>query len=387
MGLFNKFKEIFKKEDKKDIELYDKGLEKTRKEFVSNLSFLGHKYTKVNDEYFDELESILIKADIGVNTTYKFLDKLKKRVKEEKIEDASVLREIIIDELFMIYVDGDSLTDKINIQKEGPTVILMVGVNGVGKTTTIGKLANIYHNQGHKVMLIGADTFRAGAVPQLEEWAKRTNSCFCGKEIVDPSSVIYDGLEKALKENCDLILIDTAGRLQNKTNLMKELEKIISLIVLSYQNNVDKKLTIGDEMEDSKELIIKYFFIKHLKVKEIAEIVHTSSSYITKIVKQDKRYSKEKEYRSNKSKEKRKQDQNRFIKHKREQKRIDDNFAFVEEQHRQASLELSKSKHLSNESYRKWNISAYKYNPSKHRYEFDENLGRSADIPKYIKER
>ena len=140
-------------------------------------------------------------------------------------------------------------------------------------------------------------------------------------------------------------------------------------------------------MEDSKELIIKYFFIKHLKVKEIAEIVHTSSSYITKIVKQDKRYSKEKEYRSNKSMEKRKQDQNRFIKHKREQKRIDDNFAFVEEQHRQASLELSKSKYLSNESYRKWNASAYKYNPSKHRYEFDENLGRSADIPKYIKER
>ena len=246
MGLFNKFKEIFKKEDKKDIELYDKGLEKTRKEFVSNLSFLGHKYTKVNDEYFDELESILIKADIGVNTTYKFLDKLKKRVKEEKIEDASVLREIIIDELFMIYVDGDSLTDKINIQKEGPTVILMVGVNGVGKTTTIGKLANIYHNQGHKVMLIGADTFRAGAVPQLEEWAKRTNSCFCGKEIVDPSSVIYDGLEKALKENCDLILIDTAGRLQNKVNLMNELEKVNKVIGKIIPNAPHETLLVID---------------------------------------------------------------------------------------------------------------------------------------------
>lgn len=246
MGLFNKFKEIFKKEDKKDIELYDKGLEKTRKEFVSNLSFLGHKYTKVNDEYFDELESILIKADIGVNTTYKFLDKLKKRVKEEKIEDASVLREIIIDELFMIYVDGDSLTDKINIQKEGPTVILMVGVNGVGKTTTIGKLANIYHNQGHKVMLIGADTFRAGAVPQLEEWAKRTNSCFCGKENVDPSSVIYDGLEKALKENCDLILIDTAGRLQNKVNLMNELEKVNKVIGKIIPNAPHETLLVID---------------------------------------------------------------------------------------------------------------------------------------------
>lgn len=246
MGLFNKFKEIFKKEDKKDIELYDKGLEKTRKEFVSNLSFLGHKYTKVNDEYFDELESILIKADIGVNTTYKFLDKLKKRVKEEKIEDASVLREIIIDELFMIYVDGDSLTDKINIQKEGPTVILMVGVNGVGKTTTIGKLANIYQNQGHKVMLIGADTFRAGAVPQLEEWAKRTNSCFCGKENVDPSSVIYDGLEKALKENCDLILIDTAGRLQNKVNLMNELEKVNKVIGKIIPNAPHETLLVID---------------------------------------------------------------------------------------------------------------------------------------------
>ena len=230
MGLFNKFKEIFKKEDKQDIEAFDKGLEKTRNEFVSNLSFLGHKYTKVNDEYFDELESILIKADIGVNTTYKFLDKLKKRVKEEKIEDAEVLREIIIDELFMIYVDGDNLTDKINIQKDGPTVILMVGVNGVGKTTTIGKIANVYKKQGHKIMLVGADTFRAGAVKQLEEWAKRTGSSFCGKENVDPSSVIYDGLEQALKEKCDLIIIDTAGRLQNKVNLMNELEKVNKVI-------------------------------------------------------------------------------------------------------------------------------------------------------------
>lgn len=230
MGLFNKFKEIFKKEDKKDIELYDKGLEKTRKEFVSNLSFLGHKYTKVNDEYFDELESILIKADIGVNTTYKFLDKLKKRVKEEKIEDAEVLREIIIDELFMIYVDGDSLTDKINIQKEGPTVILMVGVNGVGKTTTIGKLANLFNKQNKKVLLVAADTFRAGAVEQLKEWADRTNSLFVGKENADPASVIYDGLEKAKEENADIILIDTAGRLQNKIGLMKELEKINKVI-------------------------------------------------------------------------------------------------------------------------------------------------------------
>lgn len=140
-------------------------------------------------------------------------------------------------------------------------------------------------------------------------------------------------------------------------------------------------------MESSKEQIIKYFFNEHLKVKDIAERMNVSSSYVTRIIKQDKRYSEEKEYRYNKSKEKRKLDQNNFIKHKREQKMIDDNYAFVQEQHRQAVLELSKSKHLSDESYRKWNISAYKYNPSKHRYEFDEKLGRSIDVPKYIKER
>lgn len=232
MGLFSKFKQVFKKEEKKqeDIEAFDKGLEKTRKEFVSELSILGHKYHKVNDDYFEELEAILIKADIGIRTVTEFLDRLRKRVKDEKIEDTEYLREVIIDELFMIYVNGDSLTDKINIQEDGPTVILMVGVNGVGKTTTIGKLANKYHNEGKKVMLIAGDTFRAGAVPQLKEWAERTDSLFVGKENMDPASVIYDGLEEALKENADIVLIDTAGRLQNKVNLMNELEKINKVI-------------------------------------------------------------------------------------------------------------------------------------------------------------
>lgn len=140
-------------------------------------------------------------------------------------------------------------------------------------------------------------------------------------------------------------------------------------------------------MNNSKESIINYFFNEHLKVKDIAKIVNTSSSYITKIIKEDVRYYEEKVYRKNNSKEKRKNAQNKFIKNKREQKKLDDNFAFVEEQHRQASYELSKSKHLSNENYRKWNSSAYKYNPSKHRYEFDKKLGRSNDVPKYIKER
>lgn len=154
-----------------------------------------------------------------------FTDKLKKRVKSENITSTEELKEVIVDELFMIYVKEDFLTDKINIQTDGPTVILMVGVNGVGKTTTIGKLANLFNKQNKKVLLVAADTFRAGAVEQLKEWADRTNSLFVGKENADPASVIYDGLEKAKEENADIILIDTAGRLQNKIGLMKELEK------------------------------------------------------------------------------------------------------------------------------------------------------------------
>lgn len=234
MGLFNKFKNAFKKKEivsePTELEAYDKGLEKTRQEFVSELSILGHKYTKVSEEYFEELESILIMADIGVNTVMKFLEKLRERVKKENITDTSYLQEVIVDELFIIYVAGESLSDKININPDGPTVILMVGVNGVGKTTTIGKLAHKYKTEGKKVMLIAGDTFRAGAVPQLEEWANRTGSLFYGKENTDPAGVIYDGLLKAKEENIDVVLVDTAGRLQNKTNLMKELEKINKVI-------------------------------------------------------------------------------------------------------------------------------------------------------------
>lgn len=137
----------------------------------------------------------------------------------------------------------------------------------------------------------------------------------------------------------------------------------------------------------SKENIIGLFYIEHLKVKEIATKENTSSAYITKIIKQDARYMQEKEYRKLISKDKRKVAQNNFIKNKREKKRIEDNYSYVQSQHEQATRELSKSSHLSNENYRKWNYSAYKYNPSKHRYEFDNNLGRSIDVPKYIKER
>ena len=243
---FGKKKNDKKKEKVKQTITYDKGLEKTRKEFVSSLNLLGVKFTKVNDDYFDELEEILIKADIGVNTVMKFLDRLRNRCKHENITDTKFLNEVIVDELFSIYVEGESLTDKINIAEEGPTIILMVGVNGVGKTTTIGKLANKYKKQGKKVMLIGADTFRAGAVPQLEEWANRTGSLFYGKEQTDPSGVIYDGLEIAKREKADIVFIDTAGRLQNKVNLMNELDKINRVIGKLVPNAPHETLLIID---------------------------------------------------------------------------------------------------------------------------------------------
>ncbi len=233
-------------EKDKDLLAYDKGLEKSRKEFVSELSILGKKFTKVNEDYYEELEQLLISADIGINTVFKFMDRLRDRVKHENITDTNYLTEVIVDELLMIYVEGSSLTDKINIASDGPTVILMVGVNGVGKTTTIGKLAHKYIKEGKKVMLIAGDTFRAGAVPQLEEWANRTGALFFGKENTDPAGVIFDGLVKAKEENADIVLIDTAGRLQNKVNLMNELEKINKVIGRHIPNAPHETLLIID---------------------------------------------------------------------------------------------------------------------------------------------
>ena len=230
MGLFDKFKNMFSKEEKEEVEVYEKGLEKTREEFVNKISILNSKYKKVSDEYFEGLEEIFIMADIGVNTVMEFIDKLKKRVKSENIENSEDLMNIIVDEMFIIYVNNDIIVNKINYNDNGPTVVLMVGVNGVGKTTTIGKLAYRESLLGKKVLLVAGDTFRAGAVEQLVEWGNRIGSEVVYKNDADPSSVIYDGIDKAIKENYDVVFIDTAGRLQNKTNLMNELDKINRVI-------------------------------------------------------------------------------------------------------------------------------------------------------------
>ena len=230
MGMFDKFKNLFNKKDEAETKLYDKGLEKTRKEFTSKLNLLTLKHNIIDEEYYEELEDILITADIGVNTVMNVSDKLRTRVKKENITSVSDLKEIIVDEMFIIYVQNQVIVNKINFSSTDPTVILFVGVNGVGKTTTIGKLASKLKKEGKKILLIAGDTFRAGAVEQLNEWGNRIDCDVVYKESADPSSVIYDGLNKAKEENYDVVLIDTAGRLQNKINLMHELEKINKVI-------------------------------------------------------------------------------------------------------------------------------------------------------------
>lgn len=249
MGFFNKIKNMFTGSNeaeeieknisvsssstnkKSDVKIYEKGLTKSRQGFVSKLVNLTNKYNRINDDYFDELEEILIMADIGINTVMDFIERLRERVRKEKITDPLMLKEIIVDELFIIYVNDDVLTNKIRYNEQGPTAILFVGVNGVGKTTTIGKLANLLKSEGKKVLLVAADTFRAGAIEQLKEWGQKIDVSFFGKdEGSDPASVVYDGIMKAKEEDYDVVLIDTAGRLQNKVNLMKELEKMNKVI-------------------------------------------------------------------------------------------------------------------------------------------------------------
>lgn len=277
MGIFDKLKNIIGKKEQNannEVEEYSKGLEKTRNDFVSKLNLLGIKYTKVSEDYFEELEQILIMADIGVNTVMKFMDRLRSRVKKENIVDTKYLQEVIVDELFIIYVDGKNLTDKIKMAEIGPTVILMVGVNGVGKTTSIAKLAYKYKNMGKKVMMIAGDTFRAGAVEQLKLWATKTDSLFYGKDNTDPAGVIFDGLVEAKEKNADIVLIDTAGRLQNKVNLMKELEKINNVIKKQIPNAPHETLLVIDATTGQNGI---------LQAKSFKEITDITGIVLTKL--------------------------------------------------------------------------------------------------------
>lgn len=211
-------------------EKYNRSLKKTRTGFSARLNAFLANFRRVDEDFFEELEEMLILSDVGVNVATQLTEDLRYEAKLENAKKADDLKRVIIEKLVEIYEKDGVFNEQINFQ-DGLTVMLFVGVNGVGKTTSIGKLAYKYKDEGKKVMLVAADTFRAGAVAQLAEWGRRVDvPVVTGPEKADPASVVFDGMERAVAENVDVLLIDTAGRLQNKDNLMAELEKIGRII-------------------------------------------------------------------------------------------------------------------------------------------------------------
>ncbi len=211
-------------------EKYDRSLKKTRTGFGARLNAFFANFRSVDEEFFEELEELLIMSDVGVQVASNLTEELRYEAKLENAKKPDTLRRVIIEKLVELYEKGGNYDERIHFQ-DGLTVMLFVGVNGVGKTTSIGKLAHRYKQAGKKVMLVAADTFRAGAVAQLAEWGRRVDvPVVTGPEKADPASVVFDGMERAVAEGIDILMIDTAGRLQNKDNLMAELEKIGRII-------------------------------------------------------------------------------------------------------------------------------------------------------------
>ena len=211
-------------------EKYDRSLKKTRTGFGARLNAFFANFRSVDEEFFEELEELLIMSDVGVQVASNLTEELRYEAKLENAKKPEALRRVIIEKLVELYEKDGQYNESINFQ-DGLTVMLFVGVNGVGKTTSIGKLAHRYKQAGKKVMLVAADTFRAGAVAQLAEWGRRVDvPVVTGPEKADPASVVFDGMERAVAEGIDILMIDTAGRLQNKENLMAELEKIGRII-------------------------------------------------------------------------------------------------------------------------------------------------------------
>ena len=238
MGFFDKIKKAFTGEEQVPEEVvevqekYDKGLEKTRKTFGERMNELFANFRSVDEDFFEELEETLIGADVGFETAIKITESLRQEVKLRNAKKPAEVQNAIIEKLVDLYeAEGINEINEIQLQEEGVTVILFVGVNGVGKTTSIGKLAHQYREEGKKVLMAAADTFRAGAIDQLVVWGERA-----GVEVVrgnaggDPAAVVFDAVARAKAEGVDVLLVDTAGRLQNKVNLMNELEKIKRVI-------------------------------------------------------------------------------------------------------------------------------------------------------------
>ena len=274
MGLLSFLKNKFKKKDEM-TEKYSKGMEKSRKNFSSKLKNLSARYKTVNQDYFDELEQILIESDVGISFALNIIEEVLNRSEEENIKDPETINEILVDRMFVGYASKGDIVNEVVFKDNGPTVLLVVGVNGVGKTTTIAKLAYRYIHQGKKVMLVAADTFRAGATEQLTIWAERLGiDIVVGKPEADPASVAYDGMKKAKETNCDLVIVDTAGRLQTKANLMAELSKIKRVMSKEIPDAPHETFLIIDATTGQNGVV---------QAKAFAEVTNLTGVVITKM--------------------------------------------------------------------------------------------------------
>lgn len=232
----------------KKVNFFDKlkdGLTKTRNNMSEKIEGILNSYKKVDEELFDELEEVLVTADVGANTTMEIIDRLRERVKSEKVNEPQKVKELLKEEISKLM--KESVPNNSLLLEPLPAVILVVGVNGVGKTTTIGKLANSFRNDGKKVLIAAGDTFRAAAIEQLEEWSKRSKvELIAHTEGADPAAVIFDGIAAAKARKSDILICDTAGRLHNKSNLMNELNKIFRVLEREYGNATKEVLLVLD---------------------------------------------------------------------------------------------------------------------------------------------
>ena len=280
MGFFDKIKRAFTGEEKtEEVEVqekYDKGLEKTRKTFGERMNELFANFRTVDEDFFEELEETLIGADVGFETAIRITEALRQEVKLRNSKKSAEVQNAIIEKLVDLYeAEGINEVNELNIQEDGLTVILFVGVNGVGKTTSIGKLAHQFKNEGKKVLMAAADTFRAGAIDQLVVWGERA-----GVEVVrgnaggDPAAVVFDALERAKTEQADVLLVDTAGRLQNKVNLMNELEKIKRVIQRELPEAPQETLLVLDATTGQNAMV---------QAKQFKETTDVTGLVLTKL--------------------------------------------------------------------------------------------------------
>ncbi len=248
-----------------------KGLTKTRDSFVSGVDNLFHGYSEIDDDFYEELEELLVMGDIGINTTMQIIDGLKEKVKENKIKEAAACKSLLIDTIksqMQVHEDAYEFLNR-------PSVLLLIGVNGVGKTTSVGKLAGQFKSMGKKVILAAADTFRAGAIDQLREWANRAGvDIIAGQEGADPAAIVYDAVAAAKARKADILLCDTAGRLHNKKNLMAELHKIHTIIEKEYPEAYLETLIVVDGTTGQNALA---------QAREFSQVADVSGIVLTKL--------------------------------------------------------------------------------------------------------